>query len=146
MILVLYKLGARMQCAPDDCDPPRSPYSVMNLGQMSLPNDKRQLYEFDIHVPLMVSGPGIKAGQIKEVSRCKRSGTLCIASRWHPRIKFICRISSNIAWVTTLLYSYGKFPVPSRFSVKTSRFFGIFCSDRAMYLFVLFVVFSLYGM
>ncbi|ELT91586.1 hypothetical protein CAPTEDRAFT_122955 [Capitella teleta] len=34
-----------------------------HLGQLSLPYDKRQLYEFDIRVPLMVRGPGIKAGQ-----------------------------------------------------------------------------------
>ena len=30
-----------------------------HLGQFSLPNDKRQLYEFDIRVPLLVRGPGI---------------------------------------------------------------------------------------
>ena len=58
---------------------PSSPYSVINLGQMSLPNDKRQLYDFDIRVPLMVSGPGIKAGQVNEVSGYKRSGAFCIA-------------------------------------------------------------------
>ncbi|XP_071492103.1 N-acetylglucosamine-6-sulfatase-like isoform X2 [Diadema antillarum] len=33
-----------------------------HLGQFSLPNDKRQLYEFDIRVPLIVRGPGIPAG------------------------------------------------------------------------------------
>ncbi|XP_061430140.1 N-acetylglucosamine-6-sulfatase-like [Lethenteron reissneri] len=33
-------------------------------GQFSLPNDKRQLYEFDIRVPMLVRGPGIKAKQI----------------------------------------------------------------------------------
>ncbi|KAH3877270.1 N-acetylglucosamine-6-sulfatase-like [Dreissena polymorpha] len=39
-----------------------------HLGQFGLPDDKRQMYEFDIRVPLMVRGPGIKAGQIsKEV-------------------------------------------------------------------------------
>ena len=48
-------------------------FFTMFVGQMSLPNDKRQLYDFDIRVPLMVSGPGIKAGQVKEVSRYKRS-------------------------------------------------------------------------
>jgi len=31
-----------------------------HLGQFSLPNDKRQLYEFDVRVPLMVRGPGIE--------------------------------------------------------------------------------------
>ncbi|MBN3296974.1 GNS sulfatase, partial [Amia calva] len=33
------------------------------VGQFSLPIDKRQLYEFDIRVPLMVRGPGIKPNQ-----------------------------------------------------------------------------------
>ncbi|GIY68690.1 n-acetylglucosamine-6-sulfatase [Caerostris extrusa] len=31
-----------------------------HLGQFSLPWDKRQLYEFDVRVPLLVRGPGIK--------------------------------------------------------------------------------------
>uniref|UniRef100_A0A8C3AGP6 N-acetylglucosamine-6-sulfatase n=1 Tax=Cyclopterus lumpus TaxID=8103 RepID=A0A8C3AGP6_CYCLU len=34
-----------------------------HTGQFSLPIDKRQLYEFDIRVPLMVRGPGIKPKQ-----------------------------------------------------------------------------------
>ncbi|KAG1664598.1 N-acetylglucosamine-6-sulfatase [Nymphon striatum] len=33
-----------------------------HLGQFSLPSDKRQLYEFDIRVPLLVFGPGILPG------------------------------------------------------------------------------------
>lgn len=33
-----------------------------HLGQFSMPKDKRQPYEFDIRVPLMVRGPGIKRG------------------------------------------------------------------------------------
>ena len=36
------------------------------VGQFSLPNDKRQFYEFDIRVPLMVRGPGVAAGQIRK--------------------------------------------------------------------------------
>lgn len=35
-----------------------------HTGQFSLPIDKRQLYEFDIRIPLMVRGPGIKAKQM----------------------------------------------------------------------------------
>ncbi|XP_056434822.1 glucosamine (N-acetyl)-6-sulfatase (Sanfilippo disease IIID), b [Gadus chalcogrammus] len=35
-----------------------------HAGQFSLPIDKRQLYEFDIRVPLMVRGPGIAPKQI----------------------------------------------------------------------------------
>uniref|UniRef100_A0A4W4HAF3 N-acetylglucosamine-6-sulfatase n=1 Tax=Electrophorus electricus TaxID=8005 RepID=A0A4W4HAF3_ELEEL len=34
-----------------------------HTGQFSLPTDKRQLYEFDIRVPLLVRGPGIKPKQ-----------------------------------------------------------------------------------
>ncbi|XP_068609013.1 LOW QUALITY PROTEIN: glucosamine (N-acetyl)-6-sulfatase (Sanfilippo disease IIID), b [Brachionichthys hirsutus] len=34
-----------------------------HTGQFSLPIDKRQLYEFDIRIPLLVRGPGIKPGQ-----------------------------------------------------------------------------------
>ncbi|XP_064600042.1 N-acetylglucosamine-6-sulfatase-like isoform X2 [Liolophura sinensis] len=37
-----------------------------HLGQFSLPIDKRQLYEFDVRVPLMVRGPGIPARQVKQ--------------------------------------------------------------------------------
>lgn len=35
-----------------------------HTGQFSLPIDKRQLYEFDIRVPLLVRGPGIKPNQM----------------------------------------------------------------------------------
>ncbi|EEC10043.1 sulfatase, putative [Ixodes scapularis] len=34
-----------------------------HLGQFSQPKDKRQPYETDIHVPLLVRGPGIPAGR-----------------------------------------------------------------------------------
>ncbi|KAG7232646.1 hypothetical protein INR49_008268 [Caranx melampygus] len=36
-------------------------------GQFSLPLDKRQLYEFDIRVPLMVRGPNIKPNQTSQL-------------------------------------------------------------------------------
>jgi N-acetylglucosamine-6-sulfatase len=39
-----------------------------HLGQFSLPNDKRQLYDFDIKVPLFVRGPGIKASSLTQDS------------------------------------------------------------------------------
>ena len=41
--------------------------SLYLTGQFGLPWDKRQLYEFDIRVPLMVRGPGIKPGQVTQV-------------------------------------------------------------------------------
>ncbi|XP_069133680.1 N-acetylglucosamine-6-sulfatase-like [Argopecten irradians] len=37
-----------------------------HVGQFSLPSDKRQLYQFDIHVPFMVRGPGITPGTINK--------------------------------------------------------------------------------
>ncbi|BFZ15526.1 hypothetical protein BsWGS_18565 [Bradybaena similaris] len=39
-----------------------------HLGQFSLPYDKRQLYDFDIRVPLFVRGPGIKVNSTNEES------------------------------------------------------------------------------
>uniref|UniRef100_A0A3Q1HC38 N-acetylglucosamine-6-sulfatase n=1 Tax=Anabas testudineus TaxID=64144 RepID=A0A3Q1HC38_ANATE len=39
-----------------------------HTGQFSLPIDKRQLYEFDIRIPLMVRGPGIKPNQTLQVT------------------------------------------------------------------------------
>lgn len=36
-------------------------------GWFSLPVDKRQLYEFDIKVPLLGQGPGIKPNTISKV-------------------------------------------------------------------------------
>ncbi|XP_059894619.1 N-acetylglucosamine-6-sulfatase [Gadus macrocephalus] len=38
-----------------------------HTGQFSLPLDKRQLYEFDIRVPLMVRGPNIKPNQTSKL-------------------------------------------------------------------------------
>ncbi|XP_020641664.3 N-acetylglucosamine-6-sulfatase [Pogona vitticeps] len=38
-----------------------------HTGQFSLPIDKRQLYEFDIKVPLLVRGPGVKANQTNKM-------------------------------------------------------------------------------
>ncbi|XP_077488843.1 N-acetylglucosamine-6-sulfatase-like [Amblyomma americanum] len=37
-----------------------------HLGQFSQPKDKRQPYETDIHVPLLVRGPGIDAGRTEK--------------------------------------------------------------------------------
>lgn len=36
-----------------------------HTGQFSLPIDKRQMYDFDLRVPLLVRGPGIKPNQTK---------------------------------------------------------------------------------
>lgn len=45
--------------------------SPPSSGQFSLPIDKRQLYEFDIRVPLLVRGPGIAPNKTVEVTACK---------------------------------------------------------------------------
>ncbi|KAL1477519.1 hypothetical protein MTO96_035667 [Rhipicephalus appendiculatus] len=37
-----------------------------HLGQFSMPKDKRHMYETDIHVPLLVRGPGIAAGRVEQ--------------------------------------------------------------------------------
>ncbi|XP_037518895.1 N-acetylglucosamine-6-sulfatase [Rhipicephalus sanguineus] len=37
-----------------------------HLGQFSMPKDKRHPYETDIHVPLLVRGPGIAAGRVEQ--------------------------------------------------------------------------------
>ncbi|XP_078332815.1 uncharacterized protein LOC111119188 [Crassostrea virginica] len=35
-----------------------------HLGQFSMPSDKRQLYEFDVRVPLMIRGPNVSPGRL----------------------------------------------------------------------------------
>ena len=40
---------------------------ISNAGQFCLPQDKRQLYEFDVRVPFMIRGPGVKANQTSQV-------------------------------------------------------------------------------
>lgn len=37
-----------------------------HLGQFSLPQDKRQLYEFDVRVPFMIRGPGVMANKTSQ--------------------------------------------------------------------------------
>ena len=41
---------------------------ILAAGQFSLPQDKRQLYEFDVRVPFMIRGPGLKPKQTSQVS------------------------------------------------------------------------------
>lgn len=53
-------------------------------GQFSLPIDKRQLYEFDIRVPLLVRGPGIAPNQRVEVTAHEASKLRCIRFSFDP--------------------------------------------------------------
>ena len=39
----------------------------LSTGQFSLPQDKRQLYEFDVRVPFMIRGPGVMVNKTSEV-------------------------------------------------------------------------------
>jgi len=39
-----------------------------HLGQFGLPYDKREPYEFDIRIPMMIKGPGIKPGMLSNES------------------------------------------------------------------------------
>jgi len=41
--------------------------SSVFAGQFSLPQDKRQLYEFDVRVPFMIRGPGVRANKTSQV-------------------------------------------------------------------------------
>nr|KAG5699463.1 hypothetical protein BaRGS_016309 [Batillaria attramentaria] len=45
-----------------------SSHNGFRLGQFGLPVDKRQLYEFDIRVPMMARGPMIRPGQVSQVA------------------------------------------------------------------------------
>jgi len=40
---------------------------LLSAGQFSLPQDKRQLYEFDVRVPFMIRGPGVMANKTSQV-------------------------------------------------------------------------------
>ena len=47
-------------------------YSVLftssnSAGQFCVPKGKRQLYEFDVRVPFMIRGPGLKANKTSQV-------------------------------------------------------------------------------
>ena len=59
-----------------------------HLGQFGLPYDKREPYEFDIRIPMMIKGPGITPGLVSKVGKfgytrfvwCFVPGVWCLAS------------------------------------------------------------------
>lgn len=74
------------------------------LGQFSLPIDKRQLYEFDIKVPLLVRGPGIKPNQTNKVRKKWNPSTdlfLMLFHSYHFSCWFVAlHIYTSIKWST----------------------------------------------
>lgn len=88
---------------PRNCNHP----SRLLSGQFSLPIDKRQLYEFDIKVPLMVRGPGIKANQTLQVLWSHKtrtvSGLRFFSPTFHPHVSSIQAPVLNIDLALTIL-------------------------------------------
>ncbi|XP_044136420.1 N-acetylglucosamine-6-sulfatase [Bufo gargarizans] len=86
-----------------------------HTGQFSLPIDKRQLYEFDIKVPLLVRGPGVKPNQtskalvanidlgptILEIAGYDLNKTQMDGMSYLPILK-----NSNETWRTDILVEY----------------------------------------
>lgn len=70
----------------EESAPSLTPASLSRLcsGQFSLPIDKRQLYEFDIRVPLLVRGPGIAPNQTVEVTIHRASKLRCMRFLFNP--------------------------------------------------------------
>lgn len=69
--------------------------SLCIVGQLSFPYDKRQMYEFDIRVPLMVRGPGIKPGQVRQVW----------FSRWHKqKVWYSCKPHILGGWQDCIIH------------------------------------------
>ena len=67
------------------------PLPLFLPGQFSLPLDKRQLYEFDIKVPLMVRGPKIQANQTSPVTTLASNDLFkCFEHIKRPKIYVIC--------------------------------------------------------
>ncbi|XP_075065556.1 N-acetylglucosamine-6-sulfatase [Mixophyes fleayi] len=86
-----------------------------HTGQFSLPIDKRQLYEFDIKVPLLVRGPGIKPNQISkalvanidlgptilDIAGLDLNKTQMDGMSFFPILK-----NSNVTWRSDMLVEY----------------------------------------
>uniref|UniRef100_A0A8C5QK80 N-acetylglucosamine-6-sulfatase n=1 Tax=Leptobrachium leishanense TaxID=445787 RepID=A0A8C5QK80_9ANUR len=87
-----------------------------HTGQFSLPIDKRQLYEFDIKVPLLVRGPGIKPNQISKslVANVDLAPTILDIAGYNLNktqidgMSFlpILNNSPNVTWRTDILVEY----------------------------------------
>ncbi|XP_068132850.1 N-acetylglucosamine-6-sulfatase [Hyperolius riggenbachi] len=86
-----------------------------HTGQFSMPIDKRQLYEFDIKVPLLVRGPGVKPNQtsqalvanidlgptILDIAGFDLNKTQMDGMSFLPILK-----NSNVTWRTDMLVEY----------------------------------------
>ncbi|XP_063303134.1 N-acetylglucosamine-6-sulfatase [Pelobates fuscus] len=87
-----------------------------HTGQFSLPIDKRQLYEFDIRVPLLVRGPSIKPNQISKslVANVDLGPTILDIAGFNLNktqmdgMSFLPILTgaSNVTWRTDILVEY----------------------------------------
>ncbi|XP_004632186.1 N-acetylglucosamine-6-sulfatase [Octodon degus] len=87
-----------------------------HTGQFSLPIDKRQLYEFDIKVPLLVRGPGIKPNQTSKmlVANIDLGPTILDIAGYNVNktqmdgmsLLPILRGGSNLTWRSDILVEY----------------------------------------
>lgn len=87
-----------------------------HTGQFSLPIDKRQLYEFDIKVPLLVRGPGVKKNQTSKmlVANIDLGPTILDIAGYDLNktkmdgVSFLPLLKSepNVTWRTDLLIEY----------------------------------------
>ncbi|XP_066225916.1 N-acetylglucosamine-6-sulfatase isoform X3 [Saccopteryx leptura] len=87
-----------------------------HTGQFSLPIDKRQLYEFDIKVPLLVRGPGIKPNQTSKmlVANIDLGPTILDIAGYNVNktqmdgmsLLPILRGASNVTWRSDVLVEY----------------------------------------
>lgn len=107
-----------------------------HLGEFGMGFDKRQLYETDIRVPLLVRGPGIEAGQA--VSQLASHVDLAVTfldmmgaerpeqmdgTSWLPVVKGTAAERDQVAkrWRHDLLIEYGGPSVPSARSLAGAR-------------------------
>lgn len=80
---------------------------MLLIGQFSMPFDKRQLYESDIRVPLLIHGPGIEFSQVTTpVSSVDLFNTILQIAGINGISDGMSVLSKNISQDRTLLIEY----------------------------------------
>ena len=86
-----------------------------STGQFCLPRDKRQLYEFDIRVPLVIRGPGVAVNQTNKVhiqlvvSLRKKSAESTLLLNWRVEsCNWYLHSTFFVASVSTLVLLFRK--------------------------------------